>query len=139
MMVMCHDYPVAKVTSGDWGDEHPDIRLVGSSFERRAEAYMVKDVYGSVSEETAKANARLISAAPDCYEALRDLLRHYVELVNSGDLGNWDPETEIVVKDARIALAKAVPTRTPQVASEGSRDEITNLFNPPTQTDESEQ
>lgn len=36
--------------------------------------------------------------------ALVDLLDHYLELVNSGDCGNWDPETEPVVIAARKAI-----------------------------------
>lgn len=38
-------------------------------------------------------------------KALHDLLDHYVKLVNSGDAGNWDPEKEKVVIQARAALA----------------------------------
>lgn len=38
-------------------------------------------------------------------EALTALLNHYTSLVNSGDAGNWDPESEPVVIDARTALA----------------------------------
>jgi len=37
-------------------------------------------------------------------KALEDLLDHYVGLVNSGDAGNWDPETEVFVINARKAL-----------------------------------
>jgi hypothetical protein len=54
------------------------------------------------------ANECLKAASPDLFEALRDLLRHYVDLVHSGDAGNWNPETEIVVKDARSALSRAL-------------------------------
>jgi len=41
-------------------------------------------------------------------EALKNLLDQYVSLVNSGDAGSWDPETEAVVVAARKALA-AIP------------------------------
>jgi hypothetical protein len=37
--------------------------------------------------------------------ALAQLLTRYTELVNSGDCGNWNPETELEVRDARAALA----------------------------------
>ena len=37
-------------------------------------------------------------------EALTGVLDRYVGLVNSGDAGNWDPETEDVVIKARAAL-----------------------------------
>lgn len=53
------------------------------------------------------ANARLISAAPDLLEALQMFLSEYVSLVNSGDAGFWDAETEPKVKAARAAILKA--------------------------------
>jgi hypothetical protein len=36
--------------------------------------------------------------------ALRDLLKHYVELVESGDCGSWNPEGVSQVIQARAAL-----------------------------------
>lgn len=36
--------------------------------------------------------------------ALRQLLTRYLELVNCGDCGNWNPEKELEVIDARAAL-----------------------------------
>lgn len=54
-------------------------------------------------------DARLIAAAPDLREALAALLERYTGLVNCGDCGFWDPETEDEVKAARAALAKASP------------------------------
>jgi len=50
---------------------------------------------------------RLIAAAPELLEALKDLLDHYTSLVNSGDAGNWDAENEGEVIAARAAIAKA--------------------------------
>ncbi len=38
-------------------------------------------------------------------QALQALLKRYVELVNSGDAGNWDPEAEPEVIAARQVLA----------------------------------
>ena len=52
-------------------------------------------------------NARLIAAAPDLLTALENLLHIHVALVESGDAGNWDAETETEVIDARAAIAKA--------------------------------
>lgn len=53
------------------------------------------------------ANGRVMAAAPDLYESLAALLASYTSLVNCGDCGNWDPETEPAVIAARAALAKA--------------------------------
>ncbi|VTU32165.1 hypothetical protein H4CHR_02956 [Variovorax sp. PBS-H4] len=55
------------------------------------------------------ANLALMAAAPELSAALSALLDRYVALANSGDAGNWDPETEGAVKDARAALAKTQP------------------------------
>lgn len=47
-----------------------------------------------------------MSMQPDnTREALKALLDRYTSLVNCGDCGNWDPETEAVVIKARAALA----------------------------------
>jgi hypothetical protein len=52
-------------------------------------------------------NARLMAAAPDLLAALKALTDSYTRLVNSGDCGFWDPETETPIQDARAAIAKA--------------------------------
>ena len=57
-------------------------------------------------------------------EVLQALLKRYVELVNSGDAGNWDPEAELEVIAARQALA--LPTDAPKVESE--RESIAKYF-----------
>lgn len=57
--------------------------------------------------EGAMENACLISAAPDLLDALKTFVAEYVELVESGDAGNWNPETEAKVIAARAAIAKA--------------------------------
>lgn len=54
------------------------------------------------------ANARLIEAAPSLLRALRLVLKRYVDLVNCGDCGCWDPEVEDDVIEARAAIAKAL-------------------------------
>ena len=59
--------------------------------------------------EMADPNARLVAAAPELLEALNAMLDRYTDLVNCGDCGNWDPETEEPVIAARAAIAKAVP------------------------------
>lgn len=56
-------------------------------------------------------DASLLSAAPELLEALEEFLARYIRLVESGDCGNWDPETEEFVVKARIAIAKAKGTK----------------------------
>lgn len=50
---------------------------------------------------------RAVNAHDALVEALRGLLDRYTALVNCGDCGDWDPETEPEVIAARAALAKA--------------------------------
>lgn len=51
--------------------------------------------------------AQLAASAPDLLAALKTFLEKYVEMVDSGDCGFWDPETEEKVIAARAAIAKA--------------------------------
>lgn len=53
------------------------------------------------------ANSHLIAAAPELLAALMKFTEDYVEMVNSGDCGFWEPENEDKVKAARAAIAKA--------------------------------
>lgn len=86
-------------TTGPWG--------VGDGFE----VYSISE-YCSVAtvlgDARAEANAHLIAAAPEMFEALSGLLDRYLSLANSGDAGFWNPEKEDEVIAARAALAKAV-------------------------------
>lgn len=38
--------------------------------------------------------------------ACGNILRRYIELIESGDAGFWNPEEELVVKEARAALGE---------------------------------
>ena len=61
-----------------------------------------------INEDT-KANAAVLAASTDLYEALTALLDRYVGLVNCGDCGSWDAEQEPEVIAAHAALKKATP------------------------------
>jgi hypothetical protein len=74
-----------------------------------AEAVGVTDAFGGLwrTGKEMEANADLIAASPDLYAALETFVTDYVDLVESGDAGFWDAETEPKVIAARAALAKA--------------------------------
>jgi hypothetical protein len=50
---------------------------------------------------------RAVNSHADLLAALKDMAVRYTALVNCGDCGNWDPETEPQVVAAREAIAKA--------------------------------
>lgn len=56
----------------------------------------------------ANANMRAMCAAPELLASLRAMLHRYLELVNSGDAGHWNPEGDDCVIAARAALLKAI-------------------------------
>lgn len=70
-------------------------------------AVRVADAFTLVPNEEMRANAHLIAAAPSMYKALDNLLTRYLALVNSGDCGFWDAETEPEVIATRAALKLA--------------------------------
>lgn len=58
--------------------------------------------------EAARARLAAVQAAgPKLASALQSLLERYVSLVNSGDAGNWNPEEDEEVINAREALSAA--------------------------------
>ncbi len=59
---------------------------------------------GSLTRVIMDSHASLSAEKEALVKALGDLLGHYTQLVNSGDAGNWDPETEPVVIAACAAL-----------------------------------
>lgn len=103
-IVSVDDHPICTVEHGEWGDTFPAIRLVPgtTSIEGKYEAYIERIGYGSIDPETAKANTRLISAAPDLYEALKDLLGNAV-LFNRDTDACW----AFLRDKVHAALAKA--------------------------------
>jgi len=48
----------------------------------------------------------LHKSAPDLYEALKELLKHYLKLADSGDCGFWDSGKETQVINSRKAIVK---------------------------------
>lgn len=95
-------------TPGPWAADRNDVRVAvrGGLFIARCYAIPCEDEPERYNGERA-ANARLIAAAPELLAALRLFLERYVSLVNCGDCGNWDPETDEEVIQARAAIAKA--------------------------------
>ena len=56
--------------------------------------------------ESLKAMAQKLQEERDMLlAALKDMTERYASLVNSGDAGNWDPEDEDEVRQARFAIA----------------------------------
>ncbi len=82
------DHPVAKVESGEWGDDYPAIkivpserRLTGTSFE--VTAYMEQIGYGQIDPETAQQNAQLIALSPEMLVLLQQgLVLHTVDEIS---------------------------------------------------------
>lgn len=96
-------------TLGPWefiGDPDGDeCRIRQSSSVKRGRGY-ISEITICENIQT-KANANLIAAAPDLLKALEGMLDRYTGLVNCGDCGSWDPESEVEVIDARKAITRA--------------------------------
>lgn len=65
--VMSNDHPVAEITHGEWGDTWPELRAKPGSNVGELEAYIAESIYGSVPDDVARANWRLIVAARICW------------------------------------------------------------------------
>ena len=72
---------------------------------RTPDGRLIAQVFGQYPDYEIR--ARVIAAAPEVTEALKETLERWVALVNSGDAGFWDPEEELHVIAARAAIAKA--------------------------------
>ena len=70
-------------------------------------AWFARDPVGAVNSlaEIDHASSGSVARVVRSHEAL---LHRYVELVNSGDAGNWNPETEDVVIESRRALGEII-------------------------------
>lgn len=67
----------------------------------------IASLYGSMEDPEIRANANLMSAAPELLEAAASLLHRYVSLVECGDCGMWNPHEESDVIKAKAAIKKA--------------------------------
>lgn len=93
---------MSKHTPGPWVVKH-DVVIYG----RDSFTIIGSAGTGNLHRPDEIANANLIAAAPDLLEALEGMLYRYTGLVNCGDCGSWDPESEVEVIDARKAIARA--------------------------------
>ena len=89
-----------KFTPGPWGYEYLEAFHWIFWADNDGDPFVVGylDDTGRPAED--EANAALIAAAPDMYEALEELQRVYVS-------GNFDTEFQPALNKARAALAKA--------------------------------
>lgn len=95
-----------KWTPGPWHcHRNPDFWEFGSDEHGQlgdvcASAFSVEGWAPVNAEEVMEANVRLIAAAPELYEALKDLVEE------TADMLTWGCEPD-VIRNARAALAKA--------------------------------
>lgn len=96
------DAPVATVIIGEWGDDIAVKRKVGRKWEPTIETI----VYGKIGEEVGKANAALISAAPEMADALA-LIDEFAWSSIGADCEEAREELMRRITACREALAKA--------------------------------
>lgn len=95
---------MSKYTQAPW----ELIHFGGPQIGHKASGEAVCTMWGDENDpaDPFHANARLIAAAPDLYEALKELFDSYKQLADSGDAGNWFLEDQAVGKKALSALSK---------------------------------
>ncbi len=82
------DHPVAKVESGEWGDEYAALRVVEEpSIVGRVQIEAFKDIigYGRIDPEVSRQNALLIALSPEMFE----LLQLGLTLQTEGEYTRW--------------------------------------------------
>lgn len=109
-MVGSEHHPICTVESGEWGDMWPAIR-VEPGIGGKAEAYMERSTYGTIEKETAKANARLIAAAPDLYESGEKLCNEIAAIIGICELRPLVGNTNFQVLVERWENLKAAIAR----------------------------
>ena len=78
------------------------LRADVARLERQVNASVAVGNYKALVLKLGDVNADLRA----CAEALEQMTARYVSLVNSGDCGNWNPEEEVEVLNARAALGR---------------------------------
>ena len=91
---------MADFTPGPW---LVNDRVIHSHEIKSSGCELIADVFNFSKDQNAIANANLISAAPDMYEALSEL----IELVGGILEGNYKPDS-FTLQPARFAIAKAL-------------------------------
>ena len=101
--VWSDDHPIAKIESGEWGDEYAAIRFSDKGLTgTHAEAYMKCIAYGSIHEDVAEANVRLIAAAPELLEACKRAEASAWFMATSGN-----EDAVAIHRELREVIAKA--------------------------------
>ena len=101
---------MSKHTPGLWTDDQKtgrDPRIIGALRLIKSDGFVIAFVPMWLDDEhvEARANARLIAAAPELLEALKAMLSHTAEL---DPMQGYRPEEDSsAVKQARAAIAKA--------------------------------
>jgi hypothetical protein len=96
---------MSKSTPGPWVIDWNVSRLdIFGSDETTLVASLRRSTLSQAIDEAARANARLISAAPEMYEALRDV-SEYLDAIPESAAGG-DDEAASLARKCRAAIAK---------------------------------
>ena len=92
----------AKHTPGPWVWQAEEECLIGPIFVVMRQDEEGRKVFADYPDGTTQANARLIAAAPDLLEALKDARDHI-----HGSAPDWHNRTREMVAEIDAAIAKA--------------------------------
>jgi hypothetical protein len=102
-----------KFTSGVWLQSHRENKSTGmySTEVYDSRGQTICTLAWHTEPESTRTdrpeNAALIAAAPDMYAALDELTNTYIQLIDSGDCGNWNPREDEEIINSLAALKKA--------------------------------